>query len=154
VDLLLAPAPLSDDDRVVSPTRGLLLTLAAPKQTKVSLPAACTFAAMRCVQLKILIKVVVVVPTVHGMRERASGFQKLMPHLCCVLLPVPRFATLSNFVRVLTDARLFARRVNEVAVEVVAAAVAAVVVEVVVVVGGARDDGVMVLVTYQQHKVR
>jgi hypothetical protein len=99
-------------------------------------------------------KVVVVVPTVRGMRERASGLQKLVPRLCCVLLPVPRFATLSNFVRVLTDARLFARRVNEVAVEVVAAAVAAVVVEVVVVVGGARDDGVMVLVTYQQHKVR
>jgi len=82
---------------------------------------------------------------VHGARERASGLQKLAPRLCRVL---------PHFVRVLTDARLFARRVNEVAVDVVAAAVAAVAVEVVVVVGGARDDGVMVLVTYQQHKVR
>jgi hypothetical protein len=59
---------------------------------------------------------------------------------------------LPHFVRALTDARLFARRVNEVAVEVVAA-VAVVVVEVVwwwwwlVVL-------VMVVVTHQQHKVR
>jgi hypothetical protein len=66
------------------------------------------------------------------------GFKNWCPAcaaFCCLCRVLP------HFVCVLTDARLFARRVNEVAVEVVAAAVAAVVVEVVVVVGGARDDG-------------